>query len=95
MAPNAVPAPPSYRARGTDGWREGAYRGGMSAFRRLHGAVRRHPYAFDLAVAASLYAATLLVTALAQRRSGGHLNALAVLAATRPSCRATAASIFC
>jgi signal transduction histidine kinase len=53
----------------------------MSALRRLHGAGRRHPYAFDLAVAASLCAATLLVTALAQRRSGGHLSALAVLAA--------------
>jgi signal transduction histidine kinase len=58
----------------------GAYRGGMNAMGRLHRAARRQPHA-DIAIAALLYAVTLLTTAAGPPPARGRLDPAAVIVA--------------
>jgi signal transduction histidine kinase len=63
-----------YRVRGMGGRPPGSYRG------RMHG-LRRHPLAVDLAIAAHLFAVTVLTTVHGPGYLGGHLSPFALLTA--------------
>jgi signal transduction histidine kinase len=68
----------SYRTGVTPPRRAAAYRGGMKVIGRLRGIGRRHPHA-DIAVAAVVYAVTLVTTAAGPQ--GGRLDAPAIVVA--------------